>query len=315
MIALRIPNFWRNKNILSFALSPLSLIYWVIISIKKKFTARYIPKVKIISVGNVTVGGAGKTPVVIAIHQLLKATNKKIAVLSRGYKGKLKGPVQVSKEHKLDEVGDEALMLQIYSDVFVAKNRLDGIKYLEQLGYEIIITDDGLQDETFQKSLNILVVDSYFGFGNQMMLPSGPLRESISQAIKKADLIAVVGDGPFRIKNDDKLIEADFKTSMKFNHNKYIAFAGIGNPNKFFLTLKKVGANLIEKFSFADHYNYSDKEIENLIDIANQKEAILITTHKDFMRIKEEYRQKINYLPINLSWRNSEILNKKLSSL
>ncbi len=312
---LLIPDFWRTSNILSQFLLPIAFLYNLIATCLRYVPSAkiYFPKAKVITVGNIIMGGAGKTPVAISIAQILKNHHgKKIAFLTRGYLGSLQGPVIV-KNHSVQEVGDEALLLEKIAPTCVAKDRLKGIKFLEDKGYEIIITDDGLQDERFYKSLTIMVVDGSFGFGNKALFPAGPLRESLESGLKKANFIALIGEG--EIKVSIPIVKATIANKIVLNQKKFIAFAGIGNPNKFFRSVVQAEGIIVKQFIFPDHHNYTVAEIEYLLQYANDNESELITTEKDFVRIDDAYKAKIKTLPIDLVWQNEEILFKYLKKI
>ncbi|MGB4192015.1 MAG: tetraacyldisaccharide 4'-kinase [Rickettsiales bacterium] len=317
---LIIPNFWRNKSIISSLLHPLSLLYRHISSLVShtSFKNIYIPKAKVITVGNITMGGAGKTPVALSLAQIYKNHSKaKIAILTRGYKGSLLGPVMADHSHSVKDIGDEAILLAQQSATCISKNRLAGIKFLEELGYEIIITDDGFQDQRFKKSLSILVVDTNFGFGNHMIFPAGPLRQSIDSGVKKANLIVLVGkeEIDYKFDQDMPIFKAKLESKILLGNKKFIAFAGIGNPDKFFQTVVESEGNLIKSIVFADHHNYTKNDLDYLINLSNQMQANLITTEKDYTKIDEAYKDKIQVLPVNLIWNNGHELLQTLLNL
>lgn len=315
---LIVPKFWRSRTFLSQILKPLATLYNIISSYIAYVPLNkvYQPKAKIINVGNITMGGAGKTPVVMSIAQIIQNHSKhKVAILSRGYKGSLFGPIIIDNEnHNINEAGDEALMLSKQAPTCVAKNRLQGIKFLENLGYEVIITDDGLQDQRFRKNITIIVIDSYFGFGNEMLFPAGPLRETIESGIKKADLIVIIGQGKIKYKWPKSLpiLKADLVSRTLLQQQKFIAFAGIGNPDKFFLSVEEAEGKIVKTLCFADHHQYTDKELETLIELAEKHEAQLITTEKDYTRIDDKYKSQIQVLPVSMVWKNEQELLMKL---
>ncbi len=298
------PKFWKTRNILSYLLYPISIIYSIISSCLSCSFQIYQPRAKIIRIGNITMGGAGKTPVVLSIAKTL--SNKKLAILTRGYKGQLLGPIMVNEYHNVDEVGDEALLLSKQAPTCVAKDRLKGIKFLENLGYDIIITDDGMQDNRFKSFLTIMVVDGHFGFGNRMIFPAGPLRESIKSGMKKADFAVVIGEGNFDV--NLPTLHAHLISNISLGGQKFIAFAGIGNPEKFFLSVEQAGGKIMESIVFADHYQYTEKDIEYL----TSKGYPLITTEKDYVRIDKKYKDRIQTLPVDLIWQDKESLNRLL---
>lgn len=304
---LMVPNFWYTKNILSLVLYPLSIVYRAIsfcISYVPK-NQIYKPKAKIIRVGNITMGGAGKTPVVLALTKMLQ--KNKIAIITRGYKGKFLGPIILNENHSLEEAGDEALLLLKLAPTCVSKDRLEGIKFLENLGYEIIITDDGMQDNRFESFCTIMVIDGHFGFGNKMLFPAGLLRETIVSGVKKSDFAVVIGEGEFDLALP--MLRADLVSKASLNGQKVIAFAGIGNPNKFFHSVARAGGNIIERIAFADHYQYTKKDMEYLLSLGHQ----LITTEKDYVRIDEMYKDRIQTLPVELVFSDKNKLQKLLN--
>jgi tetraacyldisaccharide 4'-kinase len=305
---LIIPNFWREKNLISILLIPLSWVYAFISSLNL-FKPLYTSKAKIITIGNITMGGAGKTPVALSIAKMLK--EHKLAILTRGYKGKLKGPLIVNDSHNINDIGDEALLLKKQAVTCVSKNRLEGIKFLEDLGYDLIITDDGLQDSRFKKDISIVVVDSYFGFGNGLIFPAGPLRESKNSGLKKTSFIALIGDKEIDLETSTPIIKAKLVSDLSLDNRSFIAFAGIGNPDKFFHSVKEAGGTIIQKIAFGDHHQYTNKEIDDLYELAKMHKAELITTEKDYTRI--DRKEKISVLPVTLKWSNVKDLLSKLS--
>ena len=314
---LIIPNFWRQKTCLSRFLIPFAWLYNALVSLRK-CNVKYRSKAKIISVGNITMGGAGKTPVVLSIAKIIKNQSKfKVAVLTRGYKGKLRGPLMVDANHNVFEVGDEALLLFTQVLTCVAKDRLKGIKYLEEQGYNVIITDDGLQDERFVKDLNILVVDSYFGFGNELVFPAGPLRESIELGVKKLHLVTLIGKGAFKYNFPKELpvLRGNLESKILLQQQKYIAFAGIGNPEKFFHSIIESEGEIVKKFVFGDHHQYTKKELRNLVALAQKDNLALITTEKDYMRIDAEFRNQVQVLPVSMVWTDEKMILQKLLGL
>ena len=317
-LKLLIPNFWRKKTIISILLKPFSYLYSLICVWRAKIDPQniYQPKAKVITIGNITMGGAGKTPVSLSIAKILQNYSKhKIVILTRGYRGSLSGPLMVESTHQIEDIGDEALLIAKQFSTCVAKNRIEGIKFLESLGYDIIITDDGLQDERFIKALTILVVDSYFGFGNGLIFPAGPLREDINTGINKANLIVIIGEGDFSLPKELPILKAKLVGKILLSQQKLVAFAGIGNPEKFFHSVVESEGEMVEKLVFGDHHQYSDKELARLVDLAKKHQAELITTEKDYTRVSEEFKPHIRTLPVTLIWEDEELLLKRLLSL
>ena len=299
-------------------LYPFSLIYSFISSKIRHVEAKdvYHPKAKIITIGNITMGGAGKTPVALSIAKIIKNYSKhKVVILTRGYKGELSGPAIVNSSHNIFDIGDEAILISKEFTTCVAKNRLEGIKFLEENGYNIIITDDGMQDDRFHKSITLMVIDGSFGFGNGIIFPAGPLRQTIDSGINKADFIVIIGEEKFKLNIKTPILKAKIVSKSLLNQEKFVAFAGIGNPDKFFQSVIEAEGELVDKISFGDHHQYSDKEIKHLIDLAKSKNAKLITTEKDYTRIKDSLRDEIEILPIMLVWKEEEKLMERILAL
>ena len=245
------PNFWKKNNnfynkIIILILIPFSILFFLVSLIKKKLQTTNKVGVPIICVGNLVTGGSGKTPVVLFLIKFFKKKKINVHVVTRGYGGKLKGPIKVdNNRHSYLEVGDEALMLSKEATVWVSKNRFEGAFAATLSGADLIIFDDGLQNYSVEKDLNIIVVDGGFGFGNNFIMPAGPLRENISSGIKKSQLLILLDDDKNhiekKIKKDIAVIKGKsiIKNYKKIKKRKIVAFAGIGRPEKFLNSLKK----------------------------------------------------------------------------
>ncbi len=257
-------------------------------------------------------GGAGKTPIVMAITELLKDKKAKVVIVSRGYKGDIKQPTLVDNtKHSVNSVGDEPLMLAKIAPTYIAAKRSLSIKLAQQANPDFIIMDDGMQNPSVIKDLTILVLDGKYGLGNGFMIPAGPLREPFSCALKKADAVIFVGSDEHNIlktkeirnyKKPILMAKLEPYGTLPNKTKPYIAFAGIGNPNKFFATLQESGYDVKEAIPFPDHYNYSDKDINWLIHKAEQEGIGLITTEKDATRIPSFAQKKIKVLPVRIVW-------------
>jgi len=299
---IKTPQFWKNKNFISELLIPFSVIYFIAIRLKYLLGSRkepYEASVPVICIGNPTSGGAGKTPTAISIANLLKIHEKNICFVSKGYKGNFKETIKVNiNNHKASEVGDEPIILAKHATCFVCKNRREGIKAAEDDGAEIIILDDGLQDRTIRKDLTISVIDGNYGLGNQMLLPSGPLRDRLDISFKYTDLVLIIGNDNKDIKKEipDNIPVVSAKMIPHETPDKsvqYIAFAGIGMPDKFFFHLESIGLELKRSIPFPDHYVYSERQVKSLLDDAAYVNAKLITTEKDAIKIEEKYLKDI----------------------
>ncbi len=313
---MKTPKFWREENILSFFLLPLSLIYWALFKILWLFRKENEFAIKVVCIGNLTAGGAGKTPTAIAVGKILKEKGVNFAYLSSGYGGKVNF-CEVLKDSSADEVGDEPILLSEIAPAFVAKNRIEGVKKIQDLGYELVVLDDGMQNNSVKKDFVFLVVDGKTKFGNDMMIPAGPLRQSVREGFKMADRIVVVGGVDEDLKGRLEAVEAFYKVVVAEIESprvgdllgeEILAFCGLGYPEKFFDFLKNNGLKIVKTKSFADHYSYKDKDLRGLIKYAQQKGLKLVTTKKDWVKFSEEYRQKIDFLDIKFTFKQKDVI-------
>jgi tetraacyldisaccharide 4'-kinase len=277
------------------------------------FTAEYRGKTKIFCIGNITVGGAGKTQFAIEIGKILKSKGINFAYLSKGYKGHIEEFTRVEGAHTSQEVGDEPLLLAEISDTFVCRNRKMAIKILnEKYNYDLIIMDDGFQNPTIYKDKNIVIVDGEYGIGNGELLPSGPLRETVGSAYKRATFFVIVGQDKQNIcdslyNNNIAVVRAFIQAKNKpKKDSQYVAFCGIGRANKFFNSLNDANYKICHKCSFEDHHAYTSIELHNIVTDAEKHNASIITTKKDWVRLPREYKEKIDFLDIELTFVNRE---------
>ena len=324
MLKLNKPKFWQYNSILSILLTPLSLIYYTIVISRKVVTKSYKSPIPIICIGNVTIGGAGKTPTAIAIAKILKKKGKNIAFLSRGYKGSISEATIVDdKKHSAREVGDEPLLLSKEAMTIVAKNRKEGIKLAQENNIDLIIMDDGMQNPSIEKDMCFLVIDGNYGLGNNKLLPAGPLRETLDSALEKATAIIFIGKDRNNILGDNKVsakiksnkiikAEIEAKKNAAFDDKKLIAFSAIANNDKFFNSLEELNYNVVETISFPDHYYYTEGDFKKLQKIASDKSAKLITTEKDFVKLTKTQQQNVFTLPIQIKWKKKHDITKFL---
>ncbi|MBU6140125.1 MAG: tetraacyldisaccharide 4'-kinase [Proteobacteria bacterium] len=320
---LKTPDFWTKKNLPSFALLPISFIYFVGFYLIKFFSKPEQISKPVICIGNIIAGGAGKTPTAIAVGEILNEIGVKFAFLSRGYMndGSKFLMLHNHDNNKAEQVGDESLLLIKVAPTFVAKDRLFGAKQIEKMKqFEAIILDDGMQCNSLKRDFTILVIDGKIGFGNDFMIPAGPMRETLSSGLQKTDLVVLVGDADEKLTKklaNKKIIKA--KISPKnldiFLGKKLIAFCGLAYPKKFFSLLENEGLEVIESIGFADHYQYKSSDLELLLRSAEEKNAKLITTKKDWVKFPKSFQEKISYLDINLVFENTEILKSELKKL
>jgi tetraacyldisaccharide 4'-kinase len=314
---MRAPDFWIQDDWRSRLLAPLGWLYGTSVAWKDVHTKRHKMDVPVICVGNLSAGGTGKTPVAIEIARLLIARGRRPFFLSRGYGGRLRGPIEVTEGNRATDVGDEPLLLAQAAAVVVARDRYEGAKLAVARGADVIVMDDGHQNFALAKDLSIVVVDGEAGFGNGRTIPAGPLREPVAQGLARADAVVITGSGTpslgifsmpvarAHLTHDDATIEG----------RRMIAFAGIGRPEKFFQSLRDLGADVLATKSFGDHHIYTAGEIARLISKARAHNAELVTTEKDFVRLTRTEREGIRAMPVRATFDDPAILERLLDSL
>ena len=318
---IRPPKFWffepERHNLWSSVFYPISKIWEFETNRRIKNGKSEAMPIPVICVGNLTVGGSGKTPTIIALAKLFKKNGYKPQVISRGYGGSIKGPHLVDQINDTSkEVGDEPLLISKSCPVWVSKNKKDGILAAAKNKADLVLLDDGFQNSSIKKDLSILVIDSKIGFGNAKVLPAGPLREPIIKGVKRADFLLLIGEEKkyasfFDLQKKPLFygkIVAKVKSSPNLKNKSIIAFSGIAHPSKFFDTLEELGANILVRESFPDHYNYKESTIRRLKNEAIKRESILITTEKDFVRIPKYLRENILALCVELIIANEKPL-------
>ncbi len=283
--------------------------------------------VPVICVGNINVGGTGKTPTAIALQAVLIDMGHTAHIVSRGYGGSEIGPLQVNeRQHNAAQVGDEPLLMSAFGPVWVAKNRAAGAHAAINAGAEIIVLDDGFQNPALAQDLSIVVVDAHIGFGNGCVMPSGPLREKLATGLLRADLIISIGTDAAQEKFGGEWPEIKgvqrlkarlkpLQTGMDWQGVRVVAFAGIGHPAKFFKTLQGEGAKIIATHEFADHAEYSNTVLQRLKAEAQKHNAQLVTTEKDAARLPAEFRAQVLVLPVRLEFEDPRILADILRGL
>ena len=294
MIKLVYPEFWSKSGVLSYLLMPFSWIYIFLGSFRKFFVKPVRLANMVICVGNISVGGTGKTQIVSWLARQLTGKKINFLIVTKGYGSSLRGAKYIEKTDLASEVGDESILLKGYGPVLAAKNIKAALPVLEKIKPDVIIFDDGLQNPGFIKDFNILTIDADRAVGNGRIFPAGPLRENVESAISKADIITMVGNqicqDIFLINNiissDKPFFKAKIKLSSKVDlGKKYYAFTAIGNPDRFYDLLEENGLTLVKTKSFPDHHNYTCKEINILKKYAKKHNYSLITTKKDYVKI------------------------------
>ena len=307
---IKTPHFWTELSWQSVILFPVSYIWRFGHYAQQKVLNTKETEIPVICVGNLTVGGSGKTPVVITLCRFLSGIGKSTSILTRGFGGKEKGPIFVSTNlHQSLDVGDEPLMMAHSLDVCVSRNRPLGANHiLDKKKYDCIVMDDGLQNPTLKKDLNIAVFDGKFGIGNGFLLPAGPMRQKLEVGIQNIDLVIFNGKDetglgqkiPPHIPIFTGELQPDEEIVEKMKNRRVYGFAGIGNPSRFFKTLNDIGADLVGEAHFADHHPYTDADLTQLYEEAIQSGAELVTTQKDWMRLPTDWRDRVLTVPVRI---------------
>ena len=303
------PKFWDQNyfTIFSILLMPFSLIYLIIINLKKIISKSKNFPIPIICVGNIYIGGTGKTPITLKICKILKELEQ--------------DPVIVRKIYSSHD--DEISLIKKYNKIILSKKRVEGIEKAINKNFKFVVMDDGFQDMTIKKDLNIICFHDNQRIGNGLLLPSGPLRERLTE-LKNCQIVLINGkqDIEFEQKLKKYNTKLDFfyynsipKNIDNFKNKKLIAFAGIGNPINFFNLLKENHLNLVKEISFPDHYNYSEQDLIKLHQLEKQYNAKLITTEKDFLRISPFTRKTYDYIKIEPKLKDEEAFKNRIKKL
>jgi tetraacyldisaccharide 4'-kinase len=315
---MRPPPFWdtdapRSSGALTRALlSPLGWIYAAATARRIATTTPARAPVPVICVGNLTLGGTGKTPIAIALMEAALTLGRQPAGLTRGWKGQLKGPARVEpKLHTARDVGDEPLLLARAAPTYIDPGRVEGAHLAVSEGADLIVMDDGHQNPKLEKTLSIVVVDGVTGWGANMVFPAGPLREPVATGLARADaVIVMMPDAGTRpdyagLKLDQleiPVLTAWLEPREGVPTGPLLAFAGIGRPQKFFDALKDAGAELADAVSFPDHYAFNRSDIDRLRDLADAHGAQLITTEKDWVRLPGEIQPAVTAWPVRAAF-------------
>jgi tetraacyldisaccharide 4'-kinase len=324
---MREPGFWHGPSSWkSHLLRPLGALYGAIAAnrLRHRGLDAGIP---VLCVGNYHVGGAGKTPTVLALAKMLRELGETPVVLSRGYGGKLRGPLKVDPaRHAASDVGDEPLMLAGVLPVVVARKRADGVPLARSLAASVILMDDGFQSPAVAKDASLIVIDGDRGLGNGQVFPAGPLRAPLRPQLARTDALIIVGNG-----NAAEAVAADIAAQGKpvlrahlkpdeaqaalLRGRRVLAFAGIGDPARFFDTLEASGVDVVRRRAFPDHHPFSQSEIESLIADARRDALTLVTTEKDLARMRRDgglpdWARQITPFAVTLAFDDAVTLRK-----
>jgi tetraacyldisaccharide 4'-kinase len=314
---MRAPAFWQHAapSVLATLLRPAAALYGAVAARRMGRPGQRAP-VPVICIGNFTLGGAGKTPTALAVAQLLAARRERPFFLSRGYGGRLAGPVRVDPaRHGAEDVGDEPLLLARAFPTIVSRDRPAGAELAAREGASVVIMDDGLQNPSLAKDLSLAVIDGEVGLGNGLCFPAGPLRAPLAAQWPHVDAVLLSGGGKAgaalaqEARSRGKAVlharlEPERKAAKNLRGRRVLAFAGIGRPDKFFATLEACGATVLERRAFPDHHPYAADEIEKIVAEARTKGLVPVTTEKDQVRLaalrRPDLTGSIEVLPVGL---------------
>jgi tetraacyldisaccharide 4'-kinase len=322
---VRAPDFWRRDgaSIWPLLLAPAAAAWGIGAWLRPRLARPIRLGVPVISVGNLVAGGAGKTPTVLALAQWLLARGLHPQLVSRGHGGSEAGPLRVDPAcHDAAQAGDEALLLAEAAPTWIARDRMAAARAAVAAGAELLILDDGHQDPRLVKDLALVVVDGDYGMGNGRLIPAGPLREPAEAGLSRADAVVAIGApaasiggiagfaGPVleaRLAPDDDALGLAGKSVL--------AFAGIGRPEKFFRTLRDLGAKIAGERAFADHHRYAPEEIMALVESAARSKAVLVTTAKDWARLPPEARPMVTAVRVRLEFADPQALEGAMAGV
>ena len=319
------PGFWaRPPGVLAELLWPAGAVWSAAGRLRRALVHPYCPPIPVICVGNMVAGGAGKTPVTLALGADLITRGIAVHIVTRGYGGRLRGPVQVDSDcHDAAAVGDEALLLALRAPCWVARNRADGVRAAVAAGAQVVLLDDAFQNPDVTKTLSIVVVDAAYGLGNGRVIPAGPLRESVDNGLARADAVVL-------LKSDHAIASVQLPLNKvlpilpavlspirgeRLAGTRLLAFAGIGQPEKFFATLRALGAVLVGTRAFPDHHPFRKAEVERMIRDAERAQARLVTTAKDIVRVPSANHSGIEVLEVEVRWHDPAKLKALLMPL
>lgn len=316
MLRLKAPAFWHKPSPLGTLLAPLGNLYGRISALMQSQTVPFRPTIPVFCVGNVTLGGAGKTPTTLALVDLLLALGETPHILSRGYGANLASPVRVDPARDTAAtVGDEPLLLAHKAPTWANPSRANSARLAMNDGATVLLLDDGLQHGGIVRDTSFLVIDTDYGLGNGKILPAGPLRETLDAALQKSHAIVALGEAPLTLPVQHALpvFRARLHPSdtwQTLRGQPVFAFSGLANNDKFFRMCKAQGMHLIDAVGFPDHHRYTRDELKTLFQRAAELGARVVTTQKDAVKLHPEDRDCLTVLPIATLWENPAALRQ-----
>lgn len=325
------PSWWyARQSVWPVLLTPAALVWNAAARARWAFAKPYRSNLPVICIGNFTAGGAGKTPAAIALAHIVYSAGERPIFLTRGYGGTVKGPHLVDPSHDTAQrVGDEPLLLARVAPTIVSADRAEGARLAESLDASVIIMDDGFQNPGLAKSASLIVIDGALGLGNEHVIPAGPLRASLGFQLAQADGIILVGEGDA----NDRIHALAQAASLPvlsaeiipdrdcawLKNKPLVAFAGIGNPEKFFRTVESLNGEIVERMPYRDHHPYTRQDALKLLDLAAHHGAQLVTTQKDLVRMEggvelQKLKDESQALPVSLQFKDMEKVKQILKS-
>lgn len=314
------PDFWQTDGGLARLLDPIGRAVGAITTRRARALPQARVSAPVVSIGGLTVGGSGKTPIAMSVAARFRARGRWPAIVLRGYGGSETGPLAVDlAEHTVSAVGDEALLHAVHAPTWVARSRVAGANAAIAAGANIVVLDDGHQHPGIARDLSFVVVDGRTAFGNGRIFPAGPLRETVADGLARADAVVIVGEDARGLTKRFApllpVLHADMVPGPEhaaLRGRRVVAFAGIGEPRKFFATLRDFGAQVVATHPFGDHYAYDVTDVQPILDEAFAIGAIPVTTAKDAVRLAPDQRQQVNVLSIEIAWRDEAALERLL---
>jgi tetraacyldisaccharide 4'-kinase len=323
---MRAPDFWTHGGALARGLQPLAWLYGAAGRLRWAAAKPWRADVPVLCVGNLVAGGAGKTPTALALGRALAQRGIALHFLSRGHGGRLPGPVRVDpNRHRAADVGDEPLLLAAAAPAWIARDRAAGARAAIAGGAQAIIMDDGFQNPGLAKDLSFVVIDEAYGLGNGRVHPAGPLREPAGIGLARADRVVLLqsGEAPAPIPAPlsavlsappppltARLIPSH--DALALRGRRVLAFAGIGRPQRFFHTVRELGAELVGQHGFPDHHPYREDEIWKLVELARELDAQAVTTAKDAVRLPPGARDMVTVIDVALAFDRPDDLDRLL---
>jgi len=310
-VARRAPGFWQAGATSRWPslLQPLSTLYGAGNRLHQRISGAQEIGRPVISIGNLVAGGAGKTPTTIALAGSLKALGQRPHIVSRGYGGRLTGPVAVDPaRHSAADVGDEPLLLAAAAPTWIGSDRPAAARAAVAAGASCILADDAHQTYALARQVGLIVVDGGYGFGNGRLLPAGPLRETIEDGMSRCDAVVLIGAVTVPLPDFGRRpvftasLQPNPADAVRLRDRRVLAFAGIGRPEKFFTSLQQLGATIAKAETFPDHAPYTEDTVMRLVQAAHQLNAIPVTTAKDFVRLPATARQMVDVLRVSLTF-------------